>query len=184
MLDAGKYLSVESLPDGRRVEIRALNQDDRAEFVGAIDRMSAGSLYRRFFSVKRNFMSPDVAPFFNIDFDTHVALVAIVEEAERPRIVGAGRYMVTQPGRAEIAFAVIDQYQRQGVGQALMHHLAAIARQSGLSELFAEVLPDNVAMLKVFEKSGYAVAIERDLGVMTVIIDLGNRDARSERSEL
>jgi len=184
MLDAAKYLSVESLPDGRPVEIRALNQDDRSEFVGAIDRMSAGSLYRRFFSVKRNFTPQDVASFVNVDFVTQVALVAIVEEAGRPEIVGAGRYMITQPGRAEIAFAVIDQYQRQGIGKALMRHLAAIARQSGLSELFAEVLPDNVAMLKVFEKSGYEVTIERDLGVVTVIINLGNCDPRSEGSVL
>jgi ribosomal protein S18 acetylase RimI-like enzyme len=60
-----------------------------------------------------------------------------------------------KPGKAEIAFAVVDQYQGQGIGAALMHHLAAIAQTAGLEELIAEVLPDNLAMLKVFEKSGF-----------------------------
>jgi hypothetical protein len=35
-----------------------------------------------------------------------------------------------------------------------MQHLAALARDAGLRELIAEVLPENLAMLKVFQKSG------------------------------
>jgi hypothetical protein len=31
-------------------------------------------------------------------------------------VVGGGRYIVVEPGRAEIAFAVIDQYQGQASG--------------------------------------------------------------------
>jgi GNAT superfamily N-acetyltransferase len=80
----------------------------------------------------------------NPDFIDHVALVAVVEESGRPVIVGGGRYVVMQPGKAEVAFAVVDQYQRQGIGASLMHHLAAIARGAGLEELIAEVLPDNI----------------------------------------
>jgi ribosomal protein S18 acetylase RimI-like enzyme len=62
-----------------------------------------------------------------------------------------------QPGKAEVAFAVVDEYQGQGIGAALMRHLAAIAREAGLKELVADVLPDNIPMLKVFEKSGLRV---------------------------
>ena len=79
-------------------------------------------------------------------------MVAVVEESGRPVIVGGGRYVVVQLGKAEVAFAVVDQYQApQGIGASLMHHLAAIARVAGLDELIAEVLPDNIPMLKVFE---------------------------------
>jgi RimJ/RimL family protein N-acetyltransferase len=70
--------------------------------------------------------------------------------------------VVVQPGKAEIAFAVVDQYQGQGVGAALMHHLATIALKAGLEELIAEVLPDNAAMLKVFEKSGFPFPMQRE----------------------
>ena len=134
--------------------------------------MSAGSLYRRFFSLKRDFTSREVARFLNVDFVTEVALVAIVKEAGCPAIVGAGRYIITQPGRAEVAFAVVDQYQGHGIGKLLMHHLATIARESGVDEFLAEVLPDNMAMLKVFAKSGFGVNTARDSSVVNVIIDL------------
>ena len=60
-----------------------------------------------------------------------------------------------KPGKAELALAVIDEYQGLGIGSALLRHLVTIARECGISELFAEVLPDNRPMLKVFEKNGF-----------------------------
>ena len=36
---------------------------------------------------------------------------------------------------------MIDDYQGKGLGTALMRHIAAIARDAGLTELCAEVLP-------------------------------------------
>src|SRR3954462_1300151 len=82
-------------------------------------------------------------------------LVAVVDADSHPVIVGGARYIVGQPGTAEVAFAVVDEHQGQGIGAALMRHLAAIARRSGLNELIAEVLPENLPMLKVFENSGF-----------------------------
>ena len=71
-----------------------------------------------------------------------------------------------------MAFAVIDEYQGQGLGAALMRDLATIARQSGLSELIAEVLASNAAMLKVFEKSGLEMTTEREGPVVHVTLTL------------
>ncbi|MFL5030577.1 MAG: GNAT family N-acetyltransferase, partial [Xanthobacteraceae bacterium] len=87
-------------------------------------------------------------------------------------IVGGGRYVVVQPGKAEVAFVVIDQYHGQGVGAALMRHLAAIARAAGLQELIAEVLSENVAMLKVFEKSGLPMTTTCEFEVVQVTLRL------------
>jgi RimJ/RimL family protein N-acetyltransferase len=172
MLEAAKYSAFESLR-GRRVEIRALKPDDRADLITAAARSSEQSLYRRFFAVKRSFTESEIAFFLNIDFVSHVALVAVLEESGRPVIAGGGRYVVVQPGKAEIAFAVVDQYQGQGIGAALMHHLAAIAQTAGLEELIAEVLPDNLAMLKVFEKSGFPLDIKREPQVVHLALRLG-----------
>jgi GNAT superfamily N-acetyltransferase len=108
----------------------------------------------------------------NVDFVDHVALVAVVDESGRPVIAGGARYVVVQSGTAEVAFAVVDQYQGQGLGAALMHHLAAIARSAGIKELIAEVLPDNVPMLKVFEKSGFGVSTKRESGIVHVALRL------------
>jgi RimJ/RimL family protein N-acetyltransferase len=154
MLDAANYSAVATLRDQRRLVIRAFRPDDRADFLSAVDRISPLSLYRRFFAVRRGFTEREMAFFLNVDFDKHVALVALIEEAGQNVIVGGGRYVVVQPGKAEVAFAVIDQYQGQGIGSILLHHLAVIARAAGLQELIAEVLPENKPMLKLFERSG------------------------------
>ncbi len=172
MLEAASYLAVESLRDGRRVEIRALGPDDRLDFLAAVDRTSPRSLYRRFFAVRQDFAEQEVDFFVNVDFANHVALVAVMEEAGRPAIVGAGRYIVVGPGRAEVAFAVVDAYQGHGIGAALLRHLAVVARDAGLKELVADVLPDNAPMLKVFEKSGLDARTKRGPRVVQVTLRL------------
>jgi RimJ/RimL family protein N-acetyltransferase len=172
MVDAANYSVVELLRDGRSIEIRALKPDDRTDLVAAVGRSSAQSLYRRFFGARRHFTEHEIAFFVNVDFINHVALVAVIEENGHPVIVGGGRYVVSQPGKAEIAFAVVDQYQGQGVGAALMRHLVAIGREAGLKELTAEVLPDNTPMLKVFERSGLRLTAKRESQVVHVALQL------------
>jgi RimJ/RimL family protein N-acetyltransferase len=171
-IEAAKYSAVEELRNGRRVEIRALRPDDRADLLAAIGRTGAESLFRRFFAPKRGFTEKEIEFFLNIDFIAHVALVAVVKEEGRSMLVGGGRYMVVQPGKAEVAFAIVDQYQGQGIGARLMHHLAAIARICGVRELIAEVLPDNAPMLKVFAKSGFDLSTKREPGVVHVALQL------------
>jgi RimJ/RimL family protein N-acetyltransferase len=172
MQKAADYCAMEHLRDGRPIEMRALRPDDLEEVLAAIGRTSPQSLRRRFFVPKRGFSEAELAFFMNIDFDNHVALVAQIDEDRRPSIVGGGRYVVVQPGRAEIAFVVVDAYQGQGIGSALMRHLARLARDAGLKELIAEVLPENTAMLKVLGKFGFRSSSKREPQVIHLTMQL------------
>jgi ribosomal protein S18 acetylase RimI-like enzyme len=67
---------------------------------------------------------------------------------------------------------VDDSHQGLGIATRLLRHLVAIARASGIKEFFAEVLPENAPMLKVFERSGLAVTTRRDAGVVHVTLAL------------
>ena len=171
-VEAAKYEVIERLRDGRPVTIRALRLDDRERFLAAVASSSTQSLYRRFFAPKRNFTEREVAFFLDVDFVDHLALVAVLNEGDRPLIGGGARCIVVQPGRAEVAFTVVDRYQGQGIGAVLMRHLAAIARQSGIKELVAEVLADNIPMLRVFEKSGLHFRTRQEAGVVHVALRL------------
>ena len=171
MLETAKYSVIELLRNGRRIEIRSLKPDDRDKLVAAVSRTSAQSLYRRFFAAKRGFTEQEVAFFLNVDFVNHIALVAVLDEGERP-VIGGGRYVIVQPRKAEVAFVVIDQYQGQGIGAALMRHLIAIARDAGIKELIAEVLPENAAMLKIFSKTGLGLTARREPQVVHVTLRL------------
>jgi GNAT superfamily N-acetyltransferase len=172
MVDAATYTATERLRDGRTFVVRALRPNDESEFLAAVGRVGTQSLYRRFMGAKREFSEKERAFFLNVDFVNHVALVAIVREGDRASIVAGGRYIVEKPGTAEVAFAVIDDYQGQGIGAVLLRHLAALARQAGLREFTAEVLPDNTPMLKVFERSGLKFNSKRSADGVHAVLQL------------
>jgi RimJ/RimL family protein N-acetyltransferase len=167
-----KYSVHEQLRDGRPVEIRALRSNDEADMLAAIDRTGAESLQRRFFVTKREFSEKEKAFFMNTDFVNHVALVAVIDEDGRPAIVGGGRYVVTRPGEAEVAFVVVDAYQGQRIGALLTKHLTDLARAAGLKELVADVLPENMAMRKVLGKFGFRTARSLDPQVIHLTLPL------------
>jgi RimJ/RimL family protein N-acetyltransferase len=166
------YSVVEHLRDGRPISIRALRPDDRDEMLAAIERTSPQSLQRRFFVTKRGFSEKEIEFFINIDFGTHVALVAQIDEDGRAAIAGGARYIIVEPGRAEIAFVVVDAYQGLGIGTFLMRHLAVLARDAGLKELIADVLPENSAMLKLFKKFGFQPGPRREPQVLHLSLQL------------
>ena len=80
MLELAKYTEKELLRGGRSIEIRAICAADRTELLSALYRSSPQSLYRRFFAPKRGLTEGEIAYFLNVDFITHVALVATLEE--------------------------------------------------------------------------------------------------------
>jgi RimJ/RimL family protein N-acetyltransferase len=172
MAGLADYSAVERLRDGRPIEIRALRPQDKSEMLAAIGRTSTQSLQRRFFVPKKGFSEQEMAFFLNIDFEDHVALVAQIDEDGCPAIAGGARYIVVRPGQAEIAFIVVDAYQGQGIGTMLMRHLDAVARDADLTELIAEVLPENTAMLKVFKKFGFRPGSKREPQVVHLVLQL------------
>jgi RimJ/RimL family protein N-acetyltransferase len=166
------YAAREPLRDGRSIQIRALRPDDETEMLAAIDRTNPESLRRRFFVTKRGFSEKEKAFFMHIDFVNHVALVAEIDEGVSPAIIGGGRYIVTEPGEAEVAFVVVDAYQGQGIGGLLTRHLIGLARAAGLKQLTADVLPENAAMRKVLSKFGFRSARSLDPQVIHLALPL------------
>ncbi|HXZ16703.1 MAG TPA: GNAT family N-acetyltransferase [Roseiarcus sp.] len=172
MFDPASYHVTETLSDGRKVEIRALRPDDRDGLHAAVMRCTRQTIYHRFFTVIHKFSERDAHFFLEVDFVKHVALAAVASESGRSTIIGSCRYVVVAPGRAEVAFLVIDDYQRKGLGGALLRRLAAIGREAGLSEFVAEVLAENAPMLKVFERSGLPMSEKLEGPVVHVTLRL------------
>lgn len=172
MTGPARYSVIERLRDGREVEIRALHPEERDDMLAAIGRTSGQSMQRRFFSAKRDFSQAEMSFFMNIDFDTHVALVALLDEDGRPAIVGGGRYIIVKDGEAELAFLVIDAYQGQGIGRLLMKHLVTIGRGRGLRRLSADVLPENAGMLHLFKQFGFEPMRHGDFSTVHLVREL------------
>jgi RimJ/RimL family protein N-acetyltransferase len=172
-MNAATYAATERLRNGATLHIRAQQPADRTGMLAAFGRLGKQAVYRRFFSPKRGFSEREIEYFLKVDFVGHVALVAVLAEEGRELIVGGARYIVARPGSAELAFAIVDAHQGQGIATHLIRHLTGIARAAGLSEFTAEVLPENLPMLKVFARCGLAMTTRRERGVVHVTLALG-----------
>jgi GNAT superfamily N-acetyltransferase len=165
-MDSRNYTVTETLRDGTPIVIRALRPEDGEGLLQAVARMSRDSIVLRFFSVRKDFSEAEVAYFVDVDFVSHVALVATLDAGAGPCIVAGARYIVVEPGVAEVAFAVDDAHQGRGIGGLMMKHIVGLAQAAGLVELRAEVLPENQPMLRVFRGSGLDLAARRKDGVV------------------
>jgi acetyl coenzyme A synthetase (ADP forming)-like protein len=146
--------------------------------------MSQDSIYHRFFGLKRSLTDQDLVRFTEIDFASHVALVATLRTGGDERFIGVGRYVTTGPAHAEVAFAVLDEHQGRGIGTVLLDHLGRVARAAGITEFQADVLGDNNRMLEVFAKSGFRVKRSTDAGVVHLSFPTGETEASRQASEL
>jgi len=169
--DVVNFAVTETLRDGTRIQVRALKPEDRDALLAALQNMSDASVRRRFFALRRDFSEEETSRYVNIDFHDQVALVAVPEFPGAPIVAGA-RYFMTAPGCAEVACAVTDAFQGHGLGTILIRHLMAIAKQNGVRELIAEVLPENRTMLNVFEKTGCPIVLKRQRDVVHVVMQL------------
>lgn len=172
MTSLADYLASETLRDGRPIQIRALRPQDRDAMLAAVARTGKQSLFRRFFSARRGFSESEIRFFVNVDFVDHVAIVAEIDEGGKLAIVGGARFVKLDGNKAEVAFAVIDPYQGQGLGTILVRHIVTLSRTAGLRELVAEVLPENTPMLKILERSGLPMTTRRGSGIVHVTLAL------------
>jgi RimJ/RimL family protein N-acetyltransferase len=165
------------LKNGRQVLIRAIRPDDKVALLSGFANLSGHSRQMRFFGVKKNISDRELQYYTEVDDIHHVALVVILKDNGNERIIGGGRYMEYdvsgQEGQAEVAFAVVDEFQGFGLATLLFKYLVHIARQNGIKTFMAEVRTENIAMLKVFEHSGLPMQRSVDSGVVEVTLDLG-----------
>lgn len=176
MQDCRAFAVEETLKNGRQVCIRTIRPDDKGAIFDGFRNLSARSRQMRFFGPKNDVSDQELQYFTEIDNVHHVALVVIVKDDGNERIIGGGRYMEydipAMRGQAEVAFAVVDEYQGLGLATLLFKYLIQIARQNGMKTLRADVLTENIAMLKVFEHSGLPMKRSDDSGIVDVTLDL------------
>jgi acyl-CoA synthetase (NDP forming)/GNAT superfamily N-acetyltransferase len=140
------------LLDGGTIHIRPIEPADGPALVAFFEGLSAKTVYLRFFSYLKKLSDEMVTHLTTVDHHDRVALVAELAG----RLIGVGRYE-RNPGSdsAEVAFVVADEHQGRGIGTVLLEHLAAAARECGLTRFVADVLPHNAPMLDVFRNAGF-----------------------------
>jgi acetyl coenzyme A synthetase (ADP forming)-like protein len=171
------------LADGATVRIRPIKPSDGPAISSLHGRMSDESIYLRFFTPMPIIPPKLLDRFVNVDYVGRMALVAElgdqvigVARYERLNDPTAGRSGPARCAEAEVAFTVDDAHQGRGVGTILLEHLAAVAKDNGISRFVAETLPTNQRMLRVFREAGYDDHASFEDGVIKVVFSITPTD--------
>jgi GNAT superfamily N-acetyltransferase len=157
------------------LEIRPIAPDDKAAMIDAFERLSPESRYRRFLAPHGRLTESELRYFTEVDHHDHEAVVAI--EPTTGAGVGVARYIRSRenPTVAEIAVAVVDEWQYHGVGGRLLAALAQRARDSGITSFSAVMLADNAVMRSLLADIGRVHVMHTERGLAEVVVDLPER---------
>ena len=165
------------LDDGTRVLIRPIRSDDKRLLQEGIQHLSARSRYLRFLHYLERLTPAELRYLTEIDYQNHFAWVAL--SLDQPDQIGLGvaRYIRerARPNQAEAAVAVIDDYQRRGLGRLLLSRLADSARENGIDAFIAYLAPDSPVVVHLLHNVAGATTSNED-GLLKVIVPLGAAD--------
>jgi acetyltransferase len=152
------------LADGTQLTIRPIRRDDAGIEVRFVESLSPESRYFRFMDALRELSPAMLSHFTDIDYQRHMALIGVVEQAGEPVQVGVARYLVdeSEATACEFALAVADSWQRRGIGSRLLEALMTAARTAGLTRMHGDVLASNYKMLQLMTNLGFAVTYGSD----------------------
>jgi acyl-CoA synthetase (NDP forming)/RimJ/RimL family protein N-acetyltransferase len=173
--------------DGGTVHLRPIRPDDADGLTGLMDRSSEQTRYYRFFGPMKRLSDKDLHRFTHVDHDKRVAFVVLLGD----QVVAVGRYdRYPDTDDAEVAFLVEDAHQGRGLGSVLLEHLAAAARERGITRFVAEVLAQNSRMVRVFQDAGYQAERSYEDGVVHLTFPIAQTEdalavayEREQRSE-
>ena len=177
MIDLADYSVHDRLKDGTEVTVRAIRPEDGPAILEAFRTLDAESIYRRFFSPKKELSDAELKQLTDVDFRKVTGLVVTGQQDGAEILLGGGRLATEgggHPQSAELAFLTAGDHRGRGIASLLLRHLTCLGREVGLSRLEADVLSENQAMLNVFRCSGLPVAQRREGSVVHVTIALGD----------
>ncbi len=153
MLDQiGKYRQVVSLSDGTRVLLRPLMADDKNALLALFEPTSHADLQLMRNDVRNREL---VASWTDhIDYNKVLPLVAVVND----RIVGdATLHLRSGPSRhvGDVRIFLAKEFRRRSLGSAMLRATIDLARKSGLQQLVAEVVADQVNVINAFKELGF-----------------------------
>lgn len=162
------------LNDGAEFTIRPIRAEDAAIEQDFVRSLSDETRYFRFMDNVRELSPKMLSHFTQVDYDRHLALIAIAERDGREIQVGVARYIADEGRRScEFAIAIADDWQHRGLGMHLMRSLLAAARGAGIRTMYGDVLSGNHRMLRFVAKLGFRERFaEGDPRTMRVEIDL------------
>ena len=153
-----ELIDVVRLGGGERIVVRPVLPQDEDLTLAFFHNLSGSARYYRFMTNVREVPSDLVRRFTQIDYSSHLALVAEVFSGGRETVVAEARY-VRQPGSsdAEFAVSVAEPWQGKGLAKLMLGKLVCRAAAAGVQRIVGETLATNAPMLSLARKAGFLI---------------------------
>jgi len=163
------------LPDGTELLVRSAFADDLDGVRGLHERASAATLARRY---PGGTAVPSEARLRRLlEPAGGVTLLALDADDE----VVALASLVAEGDLGEAALLVGDEWQRRGIGTALLRRLLAFAERSGFAAVVAHTNADNVAMLRTLRRFGPGSSVN-DGALVSVTLPVAGKQPASDET--
>jgi acyl-CoA hydrolase/GNAT superfamily N-acetyltransferase len=170
-----------TLRPGIKILFRPIKPTDEEMMQELFYSLSEESIYYRFFHRTQVMPHKKVQRFTTIDYKKEMAIVGVVEEHGREKIIAVGRYSLEpESNMAEAALLVHDNWQGRGIGTRLLKYLIQIAKSQEIAGFKAQVLADNKAPLHIAHKTGYTVETTLENGTFHVSFKFQDREEAKE----
>ena len=153
------------------LRIRRLGAGERSPVLDVFQGLSDRSRRLRFHGPKPVLREPDLEQLVDVGCCGREAVTAV--EVATGRSIGVARFVrETGSAEAEIAFAVVDDWQGRGVGRALLAELVALARREGIERFHASIVVGNEAALALVRGVGDVVSSQLEDGAHHLVVAL------------
>ena len=160
------------LRDGTVLDVRPVEPGDRDLIRRGFERLSPESRYRRFLSPAPRLHDRMLTFLTEVDHRDHEALLTL--DAATGEVVGVARFvrLESDPASAEVAVTVVDDWQRRGLGTALLDALADRARAESVTRFTGVALAENRDVLGLLGKLGAVRVVGHGPGTVELAVDL------------
>ena len=170
--------------DGVEVYLRPIKPEDAPLLLDLFENMSKRSRYYRFFSPMKTLSPGMLVRLTQVDYDRHIALVALHKEDGKEKMVGVARVISgADRAGAEFSVAVGDPWQGRGIGRKLLERSLEVAKDYGIGKVYGEVLAENKEMLGLGRELGFEIRKDGDAGDYLLTAEIGDNPPRTSRND-
>ena len=156
-------IDVVQIGNGQRVLIRPVLPQDEALTSAFFSDLPAQARYDRFMAPMRNLPPELIKRFTNVDYASHLALVAEIFNGGSETVVAEARYARgADSSVAEFAVSVAEAWQGRGLAKLLLGKLISRAAGAGVERVVGETLASNDKMLHLARKAGFTAAPSKE----------------------
>ncbi|MCC5945541.1 MAG: bifunctional acetate--CoA ligase family protein/GNAT family N-acetyltransferase [Bernardetiaceae bacterium] len=173
------------LKDGTKALLRPIRAEDEPLAVDFHKKLSAESVYLRYFyamSLNMRISHERLSRICFADYAKDINIVLEIEVNEGELEIWAAGRVIKLRGTpdAEFGVAIADMHQKKGIGMLLMNALINVCIGENIRYLFADVLPNNTGMKVLCEKLGFSITRDFDEGVLKVALDIQALKAKKQ----